>query len=219
MIDFKQFQILCEMAAPTPEIQNMVFYHGTPSKEYADEIVKHGIKVSERKDKKSLTPVFGANYITPHLHYAQIYAIGGAMAGSDASRDIPKYGEHGYIFKISGKSLKDIQPDEDSIGEMIGNGNGLSWLHDMARRHISPSTLAKAKDGEYAKYAVIGKSLVKKMTDSQKIDLITNHHAHVANFSVLHPEEMYSIHRKDVKLLKRDGSNFFDFAQKHTLTK
>ena len=209
--------MLQEMAVPNDQIKNMTFWHGTSNKENADAILRDGIKVSDVVSRSSLTPVHGANYITPHIDYAAIYAIGGDFLGTDcAERNInnPKYGEHGYLFKIHGSQLKDVQPDEDSIGELIGTGKGPSWLHQMASKHLSDKTMRDIKDGEYSVWARSGKTLVKKMTDAQKLDLIMNHGTHVAHFGVLHPDEAYQIHRNDVKHINRDASNIFDYAKK-----
>lgn len=209
--------MLQEMAVPTPEIKNMTFWHGTKNKESADAILKHGIKVSDVVSKSSMTPVLGANYITPHIDYAAIYAVGGDMLGTTgAERDIshPKYGEHAYLFKIHGHQLKDVQPDEDSIGKMIGEGKGPGWLHSLASKHLSDKTFRDLKNGEWHVYARSGKTLVKKMSDAQKLDLIVNHGAHVAHFGVLHPDEAYQIHRNDVKHIKKDASNIFDYAKR-----
>lgn len=209
--------MLQEMAAPTPEIQNMTFWHGTKNKESADAIMRDGIKVSDVVSKSSLTPVHGTNYVTPHIDYAAMYAVGGNILGTtSAERDInnPKYGEHGYLFKIHGHQLKDVQPDEDSIGELIHSGKGPTWLHQMANKHLSSKTLSDIKSGEYSVFARSGKTLVKKMSDAQKLDLISNHGAHVAHFGVLHPDEAYQIHRNDVKHIKKDASNIFDYAKR-----
>jgi len=127
--------MLTEMAAPTDDVKNMVFWHGTKNKQSADAILANGIKVSDVVSKRSMVPVLGANYITPHLDYAAIYAVGSNTLGTAHSEgDIskPGYGEHGYLFKIHGHQLKDVQPDEDSIGEMLYKKTGPTWLHNLA---------------------------------------------------------------------------------------
>lgn len=209
--------MLQEMAVPTDQIKNMTFWHGTKNKERADAIMRDGIKVSDVVSKSSLTPVHGANYITPHIDYAAIYAIGGNVLGTPhAERDIanPKYGEHGYLFKIHGSQLKDVQPDEDSIGELIHSGKGPTWLHSLANKHLSDKTMRDIKSGESSVFARSGKTLVKKMSDAQKLELILNHGTHVAHFGVLRPDEAYQIHRNDVKHINKDASNIFDYTKR-----
>lgn len=202
------------MALPSKAIEDMTFYHGTSSKEAAAGIMKHGIKTSEKISKATTTPVRGAAYVTPHIHYAQIYALGGDLAGSTHKMRSEDENPHGHVFKISGKKLKDIQPDEDSIGKMIYDKSGPSWLHHLAAKHLTHNTMSKVNGGEYAHWARAGKKLVKHMDDHQKIDLIANHGAHVANLSHIQPDECYRIDKSKKHLLKRDGSNFFDHAEK-----
>lgn len=208
--------MMVEMAQPSDTIKNMTFYHGTHREDFANKIMSDGyLKPSETINKSSLTPVLGAAYVTPHIHYAQIYALGGDTAGrKHRDSDIEKYGRYGHVFKVSGEKLKDVQPDEDSIGEMIGNKKGPNWLHSLANKHVSSGTISKARDGEYSAYARIGKNLVNKMTDSQKLELITHHGAHVANLGKIEPDEVYRIDKTKQHLLKPDGSNFFDHAER-----
>ena len=216
-IEIAYLGILSEMAAPTKDIENMTFYHGTSSKAAAEGIMKDGIKTSGKVSKASLTPVKGAAYVTPHIHYAQIYALGGDMAGSTHKMSDEDENPHGHVFKISGNKLKDVQPDEDSIGEMVGNKKGPAWLHHLAAKHLTSGTMSKVREGDYASFARAGKKLVSKMADHEKIDLIVNHGAHVANLSSIKPDEAYRIDKSKKHLLKSDGSNFFDHAEKVNL--
>ena len=59
-----------------------------------------------------------------------------------------------------------------------------------------------------------GKSLVKAMSDEQKLDLIRNHGAHIANFGIIHPDEVYRISRKHLEHIKPDASNIEDFMER-----
>jgi hypothetical protein len=126
----------------------------------------------------------------------------------------------GYLFIISGKDLVDIQPDEDSIGEMIfklATGkqfeNKLQWLYGLARRKLTDKQWAKLIGGEYVMFAHAGKKLLPLMTDEQKLQLISLG-AHVAHTGKLIPSAAYKIDGYKIELLKRDGSNFFDVAEK-----
>lgn len=205
--------MISEMAVPSHAINNMTFWHGTPNRQNLNSILTNGIVGSDKVSKSSMTPVHGANYITPHLSYAAIYAIGGDLLGtSHAERDIanPKYGDSGYICKIHGHHLKDIQPDEDSIGELLYNKNAPNWLHNLASKHLSVKTIRDIDNGEYHVWARSGKTLVKKMTDNQKLDLILNHNTHIAHFGTLHPDEIYELPRVNVKHVSKDASNIFD---------
>lgn len=211
----KSINLIIEMAIPTDPIRKMTFWHGTPTETIGKNILKNGLKVSEVESKSSLTPVKGANYVTPDIKYALIYGMGGnyPLGSSSAERDIPRYGENFYLFKINGDTLVDVQPDEDSVGELIYSGKGPAWLISLAKKHLTDNIYSKVKSGEYEYWARAGKKLAKKMTDSQKIDLIFNYGTHVANFGVIYPDMAYKISRKDIKNMNPDGYNILDFAK------
>ena len=207
------------------DTQTKVYYHGTPSKEAAESILRSGIQPPDLSSRQgALTPVQGKVYITPDISYAQIYAIGGDLAGNDASRMVETYGQFGYMFVIDGNKLSDIQPDEDSVGEMIHDGE-VSWLSDMARYYLDEepyddegqdlgyySLYDAVMGSEYDAWATAGKFLLDEISDSQKQKLI-DAGAHIANTGVLIPSKAYRIDRNKTQQLKRDGSNFFDLAE------
>ena len=202
-----------------------VYYHGTPSKEAAESILRSGIQPPDLSSRQgALTPVQGKVYITPDISYAQIYAIGGHLAGSDASRMIQNYGQFGYLFVIDGDKIGDVQPDEDSVGEMIHNEE-FSWLSDMARYYLEEepyddegqdlgyyNLYDAVMGGEYDAWATAGKFLLDEMSDNEKQKLI-DAGAHIANTGVLIPSKAYRIDRGLTQQLKSDGSNFFDLAE------
>ncbi len=208
-------QFIDEMAAPQEKHRGMMFYHGTSDEETAKKILADG-KIKPRDEpqgKGHLAPVAGKAYITPHLHYAQIYAQGGDVAGSDHHRI---KGEHGYVFGVSGKHLHDIQPDEDSVGEHLHkqlHSKDSTHLTHLANKHLTPNTIRKVKDGEYTAWARSGKKLLKHMDDREKHNLI-DQGAHIAHTGELPITHAWRIHKDKIKHLKRDGSNFFDHAEK-----
>lgn len=207
--------IITEAELPS-NLKQQVFYHGTTNRKAALGIAKEGIKAPDLEGKKGdLIPVKGKVYLTPHIHYAQIYALGGDIAGSQSShhlRDKEQFGDHGYVFAVHGQTLGHVQPDEDSIGEMIYKQHPM-WLHNYAKNTLHPTTYKKVMGGEYAKFAVAGKQLVKKFSDNDKQSIIAAG-AHVAHEGTVKPTEVYRIHRDKIPLLKRDGSNFFEHAEK-----
>jgi hypothetical protein len=214
--------MLDEMAIPSNQVKDTVYYHGTydnddaKALEIVSNIAKNGIAPPNLEGTKNynLRPVIGKTYSTPDIGYAQMYALGGDIAGTNFTNSNwkPKH-TYGYVFAFHGKQLSDVQPDEDSIGELVGNRKGPYWLHQLANKHVAQSVIDKARDGEYHAYARIGKNLVNKMTDDQKLDLIHNHGAHVANTGNITPDRAYRIPMAKVHLLKRDGANFFDHGE------
>lgn len=223
MITFKRF--LLEMAAPRDSDRAKTYYHGTPSEKAGQSILKSGIEPGDivmpekfkGSKKPNLEPVKGKVYVTPDLRYAQIYAIGGDMAGSNWK---PKNQEYGYLFAIDGQDLQDIQPDEDSIGEMImyayrgdKNREELQWLVRLAMDKLTAGQWKRLIDAEYTMWAHVGKKLLPLLTDEQKLQLIELG-AHVAHTGKLIPKAAYRIDLNRIKELKRDASNFFEIAEK-----
>ena len=215
--------MLMEMATPTKQIKDTPFYHGTYDRtggdglEVAKNIASSGIRPPDLSGRKetNLRPVEGMAYATPHLHYAQMYALGGDIAGSSYK---PK-NTHGYVFSFTGKKLTDVQPDEDSVGELFHSGKGPAYIHDLAVKHASYHSRKKAKEGEYEHFAKVGKSIIPHMTDEQKLDLIHSHGVHIANKGNIFPDRVYRIPTDKIPVLKRDASNFFDHAEELDIDK
>lgn len=212
---------LFEMATPTKDHRSKIYYHGTASEDAGLSILKTGIQpgdiVMQRKSVKgpSLEPVKGKVYVTPELKYAQIYALGGDVAGS-----LMRQRGYGYLFVIDGSELSDIQPDEDSIGEMIyyafkGDRKEplLQRYVNIASRELTVSQWRRFADADYVMWAHLGKKLLKKMSDEDKLSFI-DLGAHVANTGAIQFKEAWRIDKAKSKDLKRDGSNFFDLAEK-----
>jgi hypothetical protein len=233
----KKLREILEMANPAPEHHGMMFYHGTSDESHAQSILQSGhIKAPDYSSggkhsaRGFMTPMKGSTYVTPHLHYAQIYGIGGDIAGTD-HHNIK--GEHGYVFGVHGKHLKDIHPDEDSLGEFVSKHTKLGYSykdqptfhnptgeHDAEKRslwsalrtHMTDNQFRKSAHGEYAYWAAGGKRANKHLSDHHKL-LAIKHGAHIAHSGDLPITKAWRIHKSKVPLLKRDGSNFFDHAE------
>ena len=217
-----------------------IYYHGTKTDNAAKGILKKGIQPPDVVFKQQLSPVKGKVYLTSNLKYALLYAIGANMIGKELPSSFIKPGtEYAYLFVISGKELKDIQPDEDFIGEMIWkvsfgkphpitgdfpssytdsytepeDYSDFDWLYKMAEKELTSKQFLKVLDGEYAYWATAGKKLVKKMTDDQKWKLI-DAGAHIAHTGSLKIKEAWKMHKNDNVKLKKDGSNFFKVAKR-----
>jgi hypothetical protein len=227
------------MAMPREVDFNKTYYHGTSKEENAKSILQNGIQPPDLtlKKKHKLTPEKGKVYITPALDYALIYALGYNMAGQDISDqyDVKEKKEiYGYIFVIDGKQLKDIQPDEDGVGEILYDyvamkngkstlaGSGLNkeqlsklkWLDDLAKYVLTPLQYQKViRYDDYADFAVAGKKLNKYMSEQQKLELI-DAGAHIAHEGKIDFKECWRIDKRRSQELNRDGSNFFQIAEK-----
>tara|TARA_B100002019_G_scaffold247516_1_gene225953 strand:+ start:362 stop:1054 length:693 start_codon:yes stop_codon:yes gene_type:complete len=219
-------QVLVEMAAPRPIDLDAVYYHGTPTKANAEDIMINGIKAPDLSSREGyLRPVEGKVYLTRDLAYAQIYALGGDLAGKNVPDSFKGYGQYGYVFVVDGKQLKDIQPDEDSVGELVYNEE-IDWLDELAKdilkyeeyddfgqdlgyRNLYDAIIG----GEYDAWAAGGKILLDEMSDDQKLNLL-DYGAHVAHTGNLIPKETWRIERNKTPELQKDGSNFFDLAER-----
>jgi hypothetical protein len=170
-----------------------------------------------------------------------MYAIGGDMAGHKIPEQFMKGSRYGYVFVISGATLGDINPDEDSVGaflakyaesinrklpngydrptgdfKFVGDGvddyeKQLVWSN--VRRAMTPDQFTKACQGLIAAQASGGKRALKVLSDADKARLI-RWGAHVAAEGSYMPDECWRIDKLKCPKLKRDGSNFFEFAQK-----
>ncbi len=230
----KKYKPLLEMAKPRKSDLAKIYYHGTSTEEAGKNIIKSGFHPSMLDIEYSLSPRDNKVYITPHLRYAIIYALGGDMLGHDSG-----FSGYGYLFVISGKELRDIEPDEDSIGEMLYNKSP-KWLYDMALDLDSKevfndyvytltdeddleSTLNSleyegffmdmVKDGLYSAWAVAGKAMLEYLTDTQKLKLISQG-SHLAHEGTIDYKEVWKFDKVLSKHLKKDGSNFFKLAQR-----
>jgi hypothetical protein len=231
-------------AAPDDNVRAKTYYHGTSSTRAANVVATEGLKGRETQGKGMLAPVAGRVYITSDIAYAIMYALGGnfthAMqeAAGDFKDDM-RTDPYGYVFVIKGADLVDVQPDEDSIGEFYSHnsepitqmgryGHPVTvgykcslpqsdyagrQLYDYIGWSMTENQRKRVLDGEYAYFAQGGKRVLKKMPDHLKIEAI-NRGMHVAHAGTIHPSECWRMLKTDLKLLKKDGSNFFSVAEK-----
>lgn len=236
---------LTEEIIPTASMRERVYYHGTSTRKAAMNIIKNGIqppdlKAAGRHPQGMLTPVAGKVYITPRIEYAQIYALGGNLAGGKMNAQFFKGQPNGFLFVVPGSELNKIQPDEDEIGEAVrgaysmfvqGNRNsyienktlGENLYHDkvfslhllsFARLALTPNQYNKVtEEDEYNVLAQAGKRMVKKMSDGMKTKLI-EYGAHIAHSGPLIPSEVWKIAKKNSEQLNHNGDNFFDVAER-----
>lgn len=215
-----KFQKYLEMAVPRKQDLAKRYYHGTNKVEDANDIIKNGIKPPDLTlvKKNKLTPREGKIYITPDIGYAQIYAIGGDFAGSKLAK-VP--GKYGFLFVVNGKDLKDIEPDEDGVGETLNkllNQSELNIKEDrlvgLARRVLTPLQFKKLQRyDDYADLAAAGKKIIPSLDIDQKFYFIDKG-AHIAHTGTIKPSEAWKIDLNKIPLLVPDGSNFFYHAEK-----
>ena len=212
------------MARPTKKMKSNTYYHGTATEKAGQGILKHGITPPDLTDRKGkLKPIDGRVYLTHKLEYALVYLLQGNVLGS--SYVMPSWDKepYGYLFVIDGKSLVDIQPDEDNVGELIWdtldhNKGGwrdtpFNWLMKLAKEKLTNYQYSKVKEGEYADWAVAGKKLIPLMTDMQKLQIIESG-AHISHTGKIIPSQSWKFEKINAKNLLSDGSNFFELAER-----
>lgn len=145
--------------------------------------------------------------------------------------------QYGWLFVIKGDTLvHDIQPDEDSVGEaamyadrILNNGSpsndplfqGLlradrQWLryfHHNARASMTDRQWRDALYGLISAQAAGGKRFLKRMNDTDKLNLIQAG-AHVAYAGPIIPDQAWRFDKLKACDLQKDGSNFFTLAER-----
>jgi hypothetical protein len=218
---------VCESALPHDAIKNAFYYHGTTTERKAQKIWKHGIKPNMSRTKGFSRAVDDRVYISKNVGYALHYALGAAVAGTNSEYIydlIKKRGRYGFMFVISGKELQNIHPDEDQIGEAARDAfdkKKRKWLRDLAEDYLevepveeyNATLLEEVIQGCYDAWIKAGKILLPLLSDKQKLELI-DEYGNIAHEGILMPSQMWRIDRSKIPLLKKDGSNFFEIAEK-----
>jgi hypothetical protein len=248
----RRYMMLCE-ATPTEAMRATRYYHGTSTTKAAEAILSTGLQGVATQMRGHLAPVAGRVYLTPHLRYAIIYALGGDYSHAmreGYSPDGP-IDPLGYVFVVEGHDLQDVQPDEDSVGEFLNHNSkpiqepwkkrdgsvamqsdGEPYMRTVGYRcamdqndktgcqiyywlrdQVTEKQFERIANGWYAYFAAGGKRALKQMPDWMKIELI-NRGAHVAHGGVIRPSECWRIVKSQLNELKRDGSNFFQIAER-----
>jgi len=237
------FYLTQAMAAPTSNLLSSTLYHGTPIEAHAQAILKEGIKSQDvtcaKKTKGFLAPVKGKVYLTQDLNYALLYLLGGSYVGHNPIESvIKKDGQFGYLFVVPGTQLKDVQPDEDSIGDFIhenqaespnryrydyvpdfgGNPSDVNYakkytVWNYLKQNVTENQFRKSTQGEMPWQAVAGKTALKNMPDNIKL-LLIELGAHIAHTGTVHPSECWQFDKLKSKQLTVINSNFFSLAER-----
>lgn len=105
---------LLEMAPPSFTVQRRIYWHGTQGDKKGRSILSHGISPRKASTNRSfhgaLASMQGYAYLTPDLELALEHAIGGYGSVK---------GYIGWVFAVNGSDLIDVQPDEDTLAELI----------------------------------------------------------------------------------------------------
>lgn len=200
-------QILNEMAAPREIDLARDYYHGTGRKEAAESIITNGIQPSslaieptkeilKTQYKGVFIPIENMVYLTRSLETAIRYSM-----------DAPYNEDAVYVFVVSGKELKDIQPDEDSVGEFFSamynaynfwqrpdrlpeRLKKIMWLYNIGIEALRSYPNVKRKIYDSTQKTKAGKIILPYLTDKQKLQII-GVGAHIAHAGPLFPKELW----------------------------
>ncbi len=229
--------------APTSDLALLPFFHGTSHTESGKRILRDGAirpredsgaKDGVYKTRGQFTPVAGRVYLSPYVAYATIYALGGVYAGRKMPRDhYAASGTFGYVFAASGAALGDVDPDEDSVGEVItglqrpapgpyatplelavrARGDDVfGRLFHLANRVMTPKQRAEIRHGAAGLQAAVGKKVVAAMGDDLKLALMECG-AHVAHRGAVPFVAAWRLDKRKASRLAEDGSNFVEIAE------
>lgn len=229
--------------APTESVCARRYYHGTDREDLAKGIASSGIRprsvtlVHEERKRAKLSPVSGKIYLAADVGLAQIYALGGSMAGHPYPQSAWRgNGRWGYLFVLNGSDMCDVEPDEDAVGQaveryldpraevseydhwpemsraLIEEPGRLRSIGAVAERVMTDRQRRQVRDGFMADLAAVGKKVVRALPADLRVWLV-EHGASVAHAGSLVPVEAWRIDKARAVELRRDGANFFDVAE------
>ena len=201
---------LNEMALPSPTHIDSFWYHGT-SKEYIDKIIQDGsLKPSEFVTKRSrgmMTPVFDKVYLTGDINEGINYAYFRSPINTPV-----------YLVVVEGKALKDIQPDEDVIADLLQTEDtieGFEWLDRLAKK-TDPKLYARFhRMGDYELSTSLAKKVVNKLSDEEKIELI-NKGMKIAHSGAIEISQVWELPPSDTRMNRGyiNGDNYQDLGKR-----
>lgn len=87
----------------------------------------------------------------------------------------------------------------------------MTELLDVSSKHLTENQLDKIKGGAVSFWAKCGKKLMPLLSDSLKLNLL-DYGAHCAHNGKIKPSKCFKFNRADTIHIKRDGSNFLEYA-------
>lgn len=194
------------------------YYHGTDKESHGLSILNDGYIKSGMIERRGwMKPQSGRIYLTPNLEYSVIYTIGGNMIGQELPKKWIDENRYGYLFvvKENNININDIIPDEDFIGECVYNKT-FQWLNDKCQRIFSKQMYGKAMDGEVMYQIRIGNVLLGKThrLSNYELQQILNLGCAISVPSPVKIDACYKFDKTLNNKLNKDGSNFFEYAEK-----
>ena len=229
-----------ENPAASEDMRAKTYWHGSPRTEAAESILREGLRPPPSVSRGHVAPRGGHVYLTPHLSYAIIYTVGGHLSCGNSpgaiAAIIKRHGRYGYLFEVAGQALSRVEPDEDSVGEAVSEAMDMARGHsypseealrvalqadpvfarallEFARKAMTPRQLDGIRVGFSAAESSGGKRALRTMPDWMKMRLLTMG-AHVAHHGSLPTRSAWRFDRSKMPVLRMDGANFFDLAER-----
>lgn len=206
-----------------------------------DKVLKPGYNKGDIH-RGNLTPMVGRTYFTVDLSYALIYALGMNAVGQEVSPEalsrLEKDGIYGYIFEgdttkiknyiadvgefardvVSGDNTYNFTDDEvDDIKYLISRAFDTTIVADEEEEYTGDEyyddPYNRFIDHEMEFFAAVGKYILAKANPRiiVKFRKLSKHFSHNGEIPVIHA---YKFKKSDAPLIKKDGSNFFQYAIK-----
>lgn len=219
---------------PSPEVPEalraMDFYHGVDN-----DAAAHGILAAGRLEPATYghstfhrgysAPRPDKVYLTKDATHAAERALSGTRLGSDTEEPYLKTGRHGYIFKVAGSDLNNVEADEDNIERAYWNTHGggehdfpgLGVHHgvaDLGKRVLSQKdhdTLMGG--GSFNRRVRVAKKLAGHMTPDMHHDLVLTQNAHIAHGGPVRIVGAWRIDKTRNDEFHWDGSDLFQKAE------
>lgn len=215
-------EALEEMAPPVDFLSSMEWYHGAAPDRIASIMSDGHLKPSDlvkKGSRRQMAPQFGKVYLTHDIVEGIGYAF--FRAGSHMGGHLQSKGNKAYLVVVDGGALKDVDPDEDIIADLIpdypdnmdGDRHKFQWLRNLASR-VAPKAFQRYEVyGDYAYGTALGKMLMKYLTDEQKIELIS-HGKKMAHGGEIPIREVWELDIANKEQYKNDPNGFRQFSKR-----
>ena len=206
-----------EMAPPPISVKSATLYHGTPTLNNAQGIIRNGLKfdpeliAQKYQGSENFAPLPGV-YLSKDFGNAVRYSFM-SQVPDDQYTEYIKQEPYGYVFEFSGQSLSQTSPDEDELGKLLEKFVKAKNLPPKLYALIQgiPENLKSQlshPDVSFETIAVAGKWLVSKLKP-QTLQYLMQKYINVVNYGIMKPVAVWKIPKPEQRFL-RDRQGTFD---------
>lgn len=206
-----------EMAPPPISIKSATLYHGTPTLNNAQGIIRNGLKfdpeliAQKYQRSEDFAPLPGV-YLSKDFGNAVRYSFMSEVP-DDQYAEYIKQEPYGYVFEFLGQDLSQTSPDEDELGQLLEKFVKAKNLPPKLSALIQsiPENLKSQlshPDVSFETIAVAGKWFVSKLKP-QTLQYLMQRYINVVNYSIMKPVAVWKIPKPEQRFL-RDRQGTFD---------